>query len=173
MAELLRPVKYEYPDGKNKGEWTWDMSQAFLQLRKLTKLRFTVNYQRDTSKQYCIAKFAFMESYGSEGITARSHKFDCNGREVTIEQYLKEKYNYTVRGTQLPLVETAKGEYFPLECCNIVRMQRYGYKLDPEQVRNDISHRCYFLVASILTPQIDVGNDQGSSDSTQYPESSN
>lgn len=75
-------------------------------------------------------------------LTARTHRFDVFDRasnttqkDVTVEDYFKDKYNLALQWPELPLLEMRKkGVYYPMECCVMDKGQKYPYKLDEQQV---------------------------------------
>ncbi|XP_010510717.1 PREDICTED: protein argonaute 5 isoform X2 [Camelina sativa] len=57
--------------------------------------------------------------------------------EKTVIQYFAEKYNYRVRYTSLPAIQTgsdARPVYIPMELCKIAKDQRYTKRLNERQV---------------------------------------
>ena len=61
------------------------------------------------------------------------------GEMITIAQYFKRKYNYTLQYPNLPLVEmTKKNVKYPMECLHLMEGQRYNSKLDEVQTANMI-----------------------------------
>lgn len=123
----LRPV----PGGP--GEWR--SSDAFKQLRKLRKLKFTVKHanRRDNNAVYTVADFVFDPRHGSEGANAKNVTFDYNGRDITVAAYYQEKYKAYLKYSNLPLIKTPKGALIPMEYAHIEPMQRYTFKLNPDQ----------------------------------------
>lgn len=110
-------------------------SDAFKQLRKLRKLKFTVRHtnRRNDSTVFTIDDFHFDEKCGPEGASARNVTFDYNGKEVTVFEYYRQKYSVTLKHSFLPLIKTGKGAMIPMELAFIEPMQRYPFKLNPDQ----------------------------------------
>ena len=127
LADELKPVR-----GSN-GKWT--SSDAFKQLRKLRKLKFKVRCanRRNDDKMYTIMDFEFNPNYGAVGGTARTVTFDLDGRQISVFDYYQEKYRVTLRWANLPVISTGKGEHIPMELAWLEPMQRYLFKLNPEQ----------------------------------------
>lgn len=79
---------------------------------------------------------------------ARNFKFDLvNKRDGTVqkdcsvEEYFKKRYDVALEWPLLPLLETnKKGVLYPMECCHMLKGQKYPFKLDEQQVR--IHHIC-------------------------------
>ncbi|KUI56371.1 Protein argonaute [Cytospora mali] len=130
----MRPEFFE--DTHNSGRQFVGMSDMFKYLRRLHRLTFTVKHRgkSNDNKVYKIKGFLFdSERYGREGANARNVTFNCNNREISIEQYFKERYGVRLEHWQMPLIETTRAGLFPMECVVINRFQRYNYKLDPDQ----------------------------------------
>ncbi|KAL6820698.1 Piwi domain-containing protein [Trichoderma camerunense] len=123
------------PTQNDRGEW--QSSDAFKQLRKMRKLKFTIRHSnRDpklAEKVYTVMDFAFDQKYGAEGANARTVKFDYNGRDISVADYYREKYKAHLRHAHLPLISTGKNGYIPMEFAFVEPMQRYAFKLNPEQ----------------------------------------
>ena len=111
-------------------------SPAFLQLRKLNKVRFRVEYakmsDRIRDKIFQVKRLTYT--------SARSHEFMAkdkkSGREykTNVEQYFFDTYGYRLRwAEELPCVETMKGAIYPAELCHILPAQRYPFKLSESQ----------------------------------------
>ncbi|KAL4730323.1 Protein argonaute [Fusarium chlamydosporum] len=126
LHEILKPVR-----GKNG----WESSDAFKQLRKLRRLKFKVRHKgrKNEDKLYTIQDFTFDAQYGEAGCTARTHTFEKDGKQVSVFEYYKKMYNVTLRLSHLPLINAGKGGMIPMELAFIDNMQRYPFKLNPEQ----------------------------------------
>ncbi|KAL0939565.1 eukaryotic translation initiation factor 2c [Colletotrichum truncatum] len=131
IASLLKPIRQTDKNGST----TFAMSDAFKHLRRLAKLRFTPKHRgkENWDKVYLIKSIAFGAEHGEKGATAENVKFMNNGEEVNVVEYFKKTYGYRVQFPTWPLVETQKSGFFPMEVCIIKPMQRYTYKLDPDQ----------------------------------------
>ncbi|KAG5948403.1 hypothetical protein E4U53_006296 [Claviceps sorghi] len=127
LARELRPVQDQ------RGQW--QVSDAFKYLRKMRKLKFKVRHPNRTAtdKVYTVMDFAFDAKYGAEGATARTVTFDHDGSQISVADYYQRKYRANLRNASLPLIFAGKGGYIPMEFAIIEPMQRYTFKLNPEQ----------------------------------------
>jgi eukaryotic translation initiation factor 2C len=126
LNEILKPVR-----GKNG----WESSDGFKQLRKLRRLKFKVKHKGrpNEDKLYTIQDFAFDAKFGEAGFTSRTHSFEKDGKQISVFEYYKKMYNVTLRLSHLPLIDSGKGGYIPMELAFIENMQRYPFKLNPDQ----------------------------------------
>ncbi|KAM0503725.1 hypothetical protein ACHAP8_002966 [Fusarium lateritium] len=126
LNEILKPVR---------GKKGWESSDAFKQLRKLRRLKFKVKHKgrKNEDKLYTIQDFAFDAKYGEAGHTARTETFEKDGQQVSVYDYYKKMYNVTLRLSHLPLINAGKGGYIPMELAFVESMQRYPFKLNPDQ----------------------------------------
>lgn len=129
----------------------WGPSQHFIDLRKFQKLRFTVNHRdhllRPGEKRqiYTIKGFVFQDQHKNDRDISHSKNVwmnewtskKHNGKKfgkTSIFDFFKIEYGGLLNIWQFPLVESMKGGYFPVECCDILGKQRYPYKANPDQV---------------------------------------
>ncbi|KAF4636136.1 hypothetical protein G7Y89_g1931 [Cudoniella acicularis] len=123
---------------------TWTQSEDFKSLRKLAKLKFKVKYpgkvdKKLLEKEHRIKKFTFDSKLGKQGANAKTVKFNLKDRqtnterEISVYDYYKMKYGCEIQMWHLPLVQTERDGYFPMELCQISPNQRYVYKLGPDQ----------------------------------------
>ncbi|KAG0541970.1 hypothetical protein BDA96_02G062300 [Sorghum bicolor] len=72
--------------------------------------------------------------------------FSCNeGPQLTVVQYFAERYNYRLRYTAWPCLQSgndSKPIYLPMEVCQIIEGQRYPRKLSDTQVTNILKATC-------------------------------
>ncbi|KAK6855717.1 Protein argonaute [Apiospora arundinis] len=137
MAEILRPVK---SNDKN-GNVIWQQSEPFQKLRRLAKLKITVNHRgKDQSdKVYTIKRIVFEQSMANWGADAQHYTFQRKRKDgkldppITIHNYFMQKYKARLQFPDLPLIETMRDGIYPMEACRLQPFQRYTYKLDPEQ----------------------------------------
>lgn len=121
-------------------------SEMFKYLRRLRKLTFTVTHRgkANDGKTYMIKDFIWNpEKYGPDGANARNVTFTQTKdgpvpgqqvtREYTVEQYFMEKYGIRLVHWELPVIESTRAGFFPIECVVLKRFQRYNYKLEPDQ----------------------------------------
>lgn len=79
-----------------------------------------------------------------QGMNAKNFKFSLRdrtnntSREVSIYDYFHERYNIRLEHWYLPLIETTREGFFPMELCILNANQRYQYKLAPEQTASMI-----------------------------------
>lgn len=150
------------------------MSEEFKNLRKMSKLKFTVAHtqEKDRGKLYTIKRFTFPKSfngpeaarfkYAAEGQHAKNTFFKLKTpgtdatREISIFEYYRKKYGRDLNYPLLPLVETERSGLFPMELCSIAKDQQYKFKLSPDQVNNP----SLLVLFSELTPSLDLKNDQ-------------
>ncbi|GAO18386.1 uncharacterized protein UV8b_05404 [Ustilaginoidea virens] len=127
VSNVLRPVQGR--DGK------WQSSDAFKHLRKMRRLKFTVKHPNrpETNKVYSLMDFVFHEKYGPDGATAKTVTFDYNGNQTSVADYYRLKYKANLRFANLPVIDAGKGGYVPMEFAIIEPMQRYSFKLNPDQ----------------------------------------
>lgn len=110
-------------------------SDAFKQVRKLRKLRFTVRHSNrpPSDKVYSIQDIVFRENYGPEGATAKNVTFECDGANISVADYYAKKYKAQLKNPHLPLIDAGKGGFIPMEFAWVEPMQRYPFKLNPDQ----------------------------------------
>lgn len=117
-------------------------SEAFKQLRKLRKLKFKVIHKgrKETAadKVMTVIDFMFGSKYGPEGGNARNVQFEYEGKMTSVFDYYRLKYGVTLKYVNLPLIDAGKSGAIPMELCFIEPMQRYNYKLNPEQTASMI-----------------------------------
>ncbi|CAI5992470.1 unnamed protein product [Closterium sp. NIES-64] len=92
---------------------------------------------RDTPRRYRI-----------QGLTrepAHALTFTIEGQgETSLVAYFRSAYGYTIRHPNLPCVMAGGGgkSYLPMEVCHIIGGQRYGPKLNEEQVSSLLRFTC-------------------------------
>ncbi|KAL2261286.1 hypothetical protein VTK26DRAFT_4477 [Humicola hyalothermophila] len=131
LRKVLQPVKVQV----NGGAPTWGMSEAFKALRRLQNMRFRVTYRGGGSQEYKVRRIMFQAT--EQGANARAITFDKNENGQTVRtsvyDYYQDKYNMRLQHWHLPLIETTKSGYFPMEVCEVERFNSYTFKLDPAQ----------------------------------------
>lgn len=137
LVEELKPVVTR----TTGGEEAYTMSEAFKVLRKLQRIRFRVFHRGKTTddKEYVLKSFAWGRQYGKDGGNAKNVKFekkedDGKTRQVSVFDYFQERYNIRLEHWRLPIMESSRGGYFPMEVCTMPRYNRYPFKLDSWQV---------------------------------------
>ncbi|CAN6298259.1 unnamed protein product [Urochloa humidicola] len=71
--------------------------------------------------------------------------FDQDGTMVSVVQYFRRQYNYSLKYTHWPCLQAGNASrptYLPMEVCNIIKGQRYSGKLNENQVRNILKLAC-------------------------------
>ena len=110
-------------------------TSCYLQLKKLSKLRFRVNYNSASEairqKTFQVKRIAITCPKDTKFIM----KDRKSGREfeTNVAEYFKKQYNHGLRLPHLPCVETMKGAMYPAEVCEVVPAQRYPFKLSETQ----------------------------------------
>ncbi|KAM0178275.1 hypothetical protein ACHAPF_003640 [Botrytis cinerea] len=138
FRKLLRPEQRSMPNGR------LEKSAEFLTLEKMKKLKFTLKHhgKKDDSKIYTVKKFTFKHEpeYAADGLNAKNHFFTPKhtGKETSVYNYFKSKYNINLKYWWAPLIETEKAGFFPMEVCTLAPSQKYQYKLDPNQTSSMI-----------------------------------
>jgi eukaryotic translation initiation factor 2C len=137
LVEELKPVQTR----KESGDDAFTMSEAFKVLRKLQRIRFRVFHRGKTTdeKEYMVKSFAWGRQYGKDGGHAKAVTFekkdeDGKTRMISVYDYFHERYNVRLEHWRLPVIETSRGGFFPMEVCTIPRYNRYPFKLDSWQV---------------------------------------
>lgn len=59
--------------------------------------------------------------------------FEHTGKEICVSDYFSMKYKSHLRYSHLPLIDAGKAGFFPVEFAVLEPMQRYPFKLNPEQ----------------------------------------
>ncbi|KAK8017428.1 hypothetical protein PG993_013754, partial [Apiospora rasikravindrae] len=137
MAEILRPVQAR----DRNGNIVWQQSEPFQKLRRLAKLKISVNHRgKDQSdKVYTIKRIVFEQNMANWGADAQHFTFQRKNKDgkldppITIHNYFMQKYKARLQYPDLPLIETMRDGVYPMEACRLQPFQRYTYKLDPEQ----------------------------------------
>jgi len=131
----MKPVEYE--EVRNSDKRFWGMSEGFKLLRRLHKIRFSVKHRGKVSdtKTYQVLRFVWdLDKYGPEGANANNVRFELDGKQICVKDYFLKKYNIYLAHPRLPLIETTRAGFYPMEICIVEDMQRYNFKLDPSQV---------------------------------------
>lgn len=100
--------------------------------KQLKFLRVSVTHQSQ-KRQYRVEKLTQKP--------ASQISFDVEGRKISIAQYFKETYKYTLKYPNLPCIWVSpkeKNTFIPMEVCAIVAGQRCVRKLTDDETRNMI-----------------------------------
>ncbi|KAK1757283.1 Piwi domain-containing protein [Echria macrotheca] len=139
-------------------------SELFKALRRLHKLRFSLTHIKgDVS--YVISEFEFGTQYGKDGANAKTVEFmqrkeDGTEKKISIYDYYMEKYRLKLKYPWLPLIKTSRGNFFPIELCEVKRLTPYPFKLDPTQTASMIKfavQRPRFRKEHIMEGVADLG----------------
>ncbi|KAI0439155.1 Piwi domain-containing protein [Xylaria telfairii] len=141
LAKLMEPVcKTDRP-----GREVHVQSEAFSLLKRLHKVKFIVKHRgkMQEEKRYTIKRIIFDEKYGREGAHSQNVTFpkkmpDGTERETSVWQHYQERYNFRLQYPKLPIIESTRDGFFPMELCNVAAFERYPYKLDPTQTASMI-----------------------------------
>jgi eukaryotic translation initiation factor 2C len=93
-----------------------------------------------------IKKFTWERNpkYAREGVHAKNFFFPLKDQKkdtpemITVYDYFWRKYNIRLEYWYLPLIETTRAGYFPMELCILQPNQKYQYKLSPDQTASMI-----------------------------------
>ncbi|KAI0814058.1 Piwi domain-containing protein [Xylaria sp. FL0064] len=136
FIEQLKPV----PKTDRQRRTVPAPSEAFVLLRRLHKVQFVVKHRgkMHEEKKYTIKQIYFDERYGRDGAHSQNVTFvkrmpDGSEKEISVYQHYREAYNFQLQYPKLPLIQTTRGAFFPMELCNIANFQRFQFKLDPVQ----------------------------------------
>ncbi|KAL6637130.1 hypothetical protein ACP70R_024702 [Stipagrostis hirtigluma subsp. patula] len=111
--------------------------QDRIKLKKALKgVRVVVTHRRDKAISYKIT--------GITSAALNELTFDQDGTRVSVVQYFKQQYNYSLKCTHWPCLQagTNKPVYLPMEVCNIREGQRYSRKLNERQVTGILRLAC-------------------------------
>ncbi|KAF4453519.1 hypothetical protein F53441_3832 [Fusarium austroafricanum] len=128
LYNLIKPVQ-------DQRSGSWGSPDAFKQLRKMRRLKFKIKHpgRKNEDKLYTIQDFAFDAKYGEAGASARSVTFEKDGKQISVYEYYKTVYKVTLRLSHLPLINAGKAGMIPMELAYVEDMQRYPFKLNPDQ----------------------------------------
>ncbi|PVV02580.1 hypothetical protein BB560_002963, partial [Smittium megazygosporum] len=63
-------------------------------------------------------------------------------KKISVAQYLRDRYKISLQFPFLPCIEFGRGNYLPMELCNIAPGQNYKRKLNEMQTAEMIKHAC-------------------------------
>ena len=111
-----------------------------LLVKNFKKLRVKANYKGCTipNKEWVFDGFAD-ENAKQRMLDMKDDKGQKTGRQESVYDYFRRKYNVIIQFPQIPLVKfSRKDVFYPLEFLYIVEHQRYLFKLDEVQTANMI-----------------------------------
>ncbi|KAI4998638.1 hypothetical protein ZWY2020_053980 [Hordeum vulgare] len=112
--------------------------QDRLKLKKALKgVRVVATHRPDISIRYKIT--------GITSAPLNELTFDLDGTRVSVVQYFKRQYDYSLKYIQWPCLQAgsdSRPTYLPMEVCNILGGQRYSRKLNERQVTNILRLAC-------------------------------
>ncbi|XP_022685381.1 protein argonaute 12 [Setaria italica] len=112
--------------------------QERIKLKKALKgVRVETTHRRGISIRYKIT--------GLTSAPLNDLTFDQDGIRVSVVQYFRQQYNYSLKYTHWPCLQAGNASrptYLPMEVCNIAKGQRYTSKLNEHQVRNILRLAC-------------------------------
>ncbi|KAI5917412.1 eukaryotic translation initiation factor [Camillea tinctor] len=138
IGELMPIIKKD-----KAGKECYLQSDAFALLRRFLSLRFHVNHRGKMVQPatYKIKRILWHPHFGSRGATSKNVKFtkkfkDGSSKELSVWDHYFEAYQIRLRWPDLPILESTRGDFFPMEVCNVAEFQRYPFRLDPSQTQN-------------------------------------
>ncbi|XP_015690017.2 protein argonaute 12-like isoform X2 [Oryza brachyantha] len=112
--------------------------QDRLKLKKAIRgVRVVATHRKDKSIRYKIT--------GISSAPLNELAFDRDGTRISVIQYFKEQYNYSLKHFNWPCLQTgsdSRPTYLPMEVCSILEGQRYSKKLNERQVANVLKMTC-------------------------------
>ncbi|KAK0345141.1 Protein argonaute [Friedmanniomyces endolithicus] len=114
-----------------------ESSRTGQDLKKMRKLHVVAKHRgKDTVDPYVIDKFLYKG--------ARDHKFEKDGKKISVYDHFASAYNIRLQYPDLPLALMTKGKaqgkmtVLPMEVLTIQPNERYAYKMDERQTSNMI-----------------------------------
>ncbi|GAA5838758.1 hypothetical protein JCM3766R1_001586, partial [Sporobolomyces carnicolor] len=103
--------------------------------RLLRKVRITI----DRGQQVAGGKDRFFKrdlapGCGLKLLSARSHRFECDGRMVSVEEFFRTTYGTRLQYPDVPLLEIKKGVLVPIELVTVDPGNKWNHRLSPEQI---------------------------------------
>ncbi|PWZ20615.1 Protein argonaute 12 [Zea mays] len=112
--------------------------QDRLKLKKVLKgVRVVATHRRDIAIHYKIT--------GITSLPLNSLTFNQDGASVSVVQYFKHQYNYSLKHINWPCLQSgndSRPTYLPMEVCSILDGQRYSRKLNERQVTSILKMAC-------------------------------
>uniref|UniRef100_A0A0D9VXH8 Uncharacterized protein n=1 Tax=Leersia perrieri TaxID=77586 RepID=A0A0D9VXH8_9ORYZ len=112
--------------------------QDRLKLKKALKgVRVVATHRKEKSIRYKIT--------GIPSAPLNELMFDLDGTRISVVQYFKKQYNYSLKYVNWPCLQTgsdSRPRYLPMEVCSILEGQRYSKKLTENQVTSILKLTC-------------------------------
>ncbi|GAA5842064.1 hypothetical protein JCM5353_003490 [Sporobolomyces roseus] len=70
---------------------------------------------------------------GLKLVSARSHHFDVNGTQMSVETFFRNTYGTQLNFPDLPLLEVSRDVLIPIELVSVQVDNKWTYRLSPEQ----------------------------------------
>ncbi|KAL5210131.1 hypothetical protein ABZP36_005754 [Zizania latifolia] len=135
-AQPVMDFALEYLNIRDASRRLYDQDR--LKLRKALKgIRVVATHRRDMSIRYKIN--------GLTSAPLNELMFDQNGTRVSVVQYFKCQYNYSLKYVNWPCLQAgsdSRPTYLPMEVCSILEGQRYSRKLNERQVTGILKLAC-------------------------------
>ncbi|KAF0909918.1 hypothetical protein E2562_001182 [Oryza meyeriana var. granulata] len=112
--------------------------QDRLKLKKALKgVRIVATHRKEKTIHYKIT--------GIPSAPLNELMFDRDGTKISVIQYFKQQYNYSLKYVNWPCLQTgsdSRPTYLPMEVCSILEGQRYSKKLNERQVTSILKLTC-------------------------------
>uniref|UniRef100_A0A0E0KHH6 Piwi domain-containing protein n=1 Tax=Oryza punctata TaxID=4537 RepID=A0A0E0KHH6_ORYPU len=135
-AQPVMNFALEYLNIRDASRCLYDQDR--LKLKKALKgVRVVTTHRRDVSIRYKIT--------GLTSAPLKELMFDQDGTRVSVVQYFKRQYNYSLKYINWPCLQAgsdSRPTYLPMEVCSIVEGQRYSRKLNECQVTGILRLAC-------------------------------
>ncbi|KAF0909917.1 hypothetical protein E2562_001181, partial [Oryza meyeriana var. granulata] len=135
-AQPVMNFALEYLNIRDASRRLYDQDR--LKLKKALKgVQVVATHRRDVSIHYKIT--------GLTSAPLNELTFDQDGTRVSVVQYFKRQYNYSLKYINWPCLQAgsdSRPTYLPMEVCSILEGQRYSKKLNERQVTGILRLAC-------------------------------
>jgi eukaryotic translation initiation factor 2C len=126
VQRMFRNAKNERgPDGKPRA---FKHTDFFKELKVLHKLKVEGKHRQ---ADYTIKRIVDKD--------CTEHRFEKDGKQISVQDYFRTTYNVAIK-PGVPLIETNKGEFLPVEALKVPENQRFPFRLNPQQTSNVSYH---------------------------------
>lgn len=126
VQRMFRNAKNERgPDGKPRA---FKHTDFFKELKVLHKLKVEGKHRQ---ADYTIKRIVDKD--------CTEHRFEKDGKQISVQDYFRTTYNVAIK-PGVPLIETNKGEFLPVEALKVPENQRFPFRLNPQQTSNVSCH---------------------------------